>query len=71
MLIKFVDLQAQYREVQRRVERDLAEIHANSSYVGGPAVAAFEAEFAAFLGVRRVVGVSSRDQCSRSLPCFH
>jgi dTDP-4-amino-4,6-dideoxygalactose transaminase len=59
MLIKFVDLQAQYREVQRRVELDFAEIHANSSYVGGPAVAAFEAEFAAFLGVRRVVGVAS------------
>jgi dTDP-4-amino-4,6-dideoxygalactose transaminase len=59
MLIKMVDLKAQYREVQRRVDLDMAEIHAHSAYIGGPAVAAFEAEFAAYLGVRRVVGVAS------------
>jgi dTDP-4-amino-4,6-dideoxygalactose transaminase len=59
MSIKMVDLKAQFREIQHRVETDFAEIHANSSYIGGPAVAAFEAEFAAFLGVRRVVGVGS------------
>lgn len=59
MLVKMVDLKAQYREVQRRVDLDFAEIHSHSAYIGGPAVAAFEAEFAAFLGVRRVVGVAS------------
>jgi dTDP-4-amino-4,6-dideoxygalactose transaminase len=59
MPIKMVDLKAQYREIHQRVESDFAEIHANSSYIGGPAVAAFESEFARFLGVRRVVGVAS------------
>jgi dTDP-4-amino-4,6-dideoxygalactose transaminase len=59
MKIKFVDLAAQNREIHERVEREFAEIHERTAYVGGPQVAAFEAEFAAFLGVKRVVGVSS------------
>ena len=59
MKIKFVDLAAQNREIHDRVVREFAEIHERTAYVGGPQVAAFEAEFAAFLGARRVIGVSS------------
>ncbi len=59
MKIKFVDLAAQNREIRDQVEREFAAIHEQTAYVGGPQVAAFEAEFAAFLGARRVVGVSS------------
>ena len=59
MKIKFIDLAQQNREIRERVEREFAEIHERTAYVGGPQVAAFESEFAAFLGVRRVVGVSS------------
>jgi dTDP-4-amino-4,6-dideoxygalactose transaminase len=57
--IKFIDLAAQNCEIRERVEREFAEIHKAAAYVGGPQVAAFESEFAAFLGVRRVVGVGS------------
>jgi dTDP-4-amino-4,6-dideoxygalactose transaminase len=59
MTIKFVDLAAQNREIAGRVGPELAELMESCGYVGGPAVDAFEREFASFLGVRRVVGVSS------------
>jgi dTDP-4-amino-4,6-dideoxygalactose transaminase len=57
--IKFVDLAAQNAEIHDDVEGRLTEIHAHTSYIGGPAVKQFEDEFAAYLGVPHVVGVSS------------
>jgi dTDP-4-amino-4,6-dideoxygalactose transaminase len=59
MKIKFLDLAAQNREIKVQVDRGLEEIHDAASYVGGPQVAAFENEFAAFLGARHVVSVAS------------
>ena len=59
MPIKFLDLAAQNREIMPQVERGFEEIHEKTSYVGGPQVAAFENEFAAFLGARHVIGVAS------------
>jgi dTDP-4-amino-4,6-dideoxygalactose transaminase len=59
MAIKFLDLAAQNREIGARVAADFEAIHAATSYVGGPAVAAFEAEFARYLGAAHVVGVGS------------
>ena len=59
MTIKFLDLAAQNREIMSQVERGFEEIHEKTSYVGGPQVAAFENEFANFLGARHVVSVSS------------
>jgi len=59
MAIKFLDLAAQDREISARVAQEFAAIHASTSYVGGPAVTAFEQEFARYLGVANVVGVSS------------
>ncbi len=59
MPIKFLDLAAQNREIMPQVERGLEEIHEKTSYVGGPQIAAFENEFAAFLGARHVVSVAS------------
>src|ERR1700731_449929 len=59
MTIKFVDLVAQNQEIHHHVESELAHLHRDASYVGGPQVAAFEAEFASYLGVKRVVGVGS------------
>lgn len=59
MRIKFVDLEAQNLEIRERVEHELADIHQRTAYVGGPQVRAFEEQFAAYLGVRRVVGVAS------------
>lgn len=59
MQIKFVDLAAMNDEIRVRVDRELAEIHRNTAYIGGPQVEAFEKEFAEFLGVRHVIGVGS------------
>lgn len=59
MQIKFINLAAQNREIREEVEREFAEIHKNTAYVGGATVAAFEEEFATFLGVRHVIGVGS------------
>jgi dTDP-4-amino-4,6-dideoxygalactose transaminase len=57
--IKFVDLAAQNLEIREDVESALSEIHRSTAYVAGPQVEAFEQEFAAYLGVRHVVGVGS------------
>ncbi len=59
MRIKFVDLAAQDAEISDDVERRFSEVKDATAYVGGPTVAAFEREFAEFLGVRNVVGVAS------------
>src|SRR5260370_31587672 len=59
MKVKFRDLPGPNCEIRERGEREFAEIQKAAAYVGGPQVAAFESEFAAFLGVRRVIGVSS------------
>jgi dTDP-4-amino-4,6-dideoxygalactose transaminase len=57
--IKLVDLAAQNTEIWTEVERELDEIHRDTAYIGGPQVAAFEEEFAEYLGVRCVAGVGS------------
>jgi len=59
MKIPLVDLSAQHREVAEEVERGMAEVMANTAFVLGPQVAAFEEEFAAFSGVRHCVGVAN------------
>jgi dTDP-4-amino-4,6-dideoxygalactose transaminase len=58
-MIKFLDLARQNNEIISDVERKFAQIHQNTSYIDGPQVAEFENEFAAYLGVRRVIGVGS------------
>src|SRR5579871_4073407 len=59
MQIKFVDLAAMNDEIRDRVDREMAAIHKNTAYIGGPHVEAFEKEFAQFLGVPHVIGVGS------------
>jgi dTDP-4-amino-4,6-dideoxygalactose transaminase len=59
MQIKFVDLSAMNDEIRERVDCEMAEIHKNTAYIGGPHVEAFEREFAEFLGVPHVIGVGS------------
>lgn len=58
-MIKFLDLAAQNHEIAAEVDRELSRIHHHTSYIDGPQVAAFEQEFANYLGARRVVGVGS------------
>jgi len=57
--VTMVNLAMQNAEIETEVNAALAEIHRTTSYVGGPAVEAFEHDFAEYLGVRHVIGVSS------------
>src|SRR5579859_6946918 len=59
MRIRFVDLAAQNVEIAERVQRELAEVHQNTAYVGGPQLEAFEKEYAEFVGARHAIGVAS------------
>jgi dTDP-4-amino-4,6-dideoxygalactose transaminase len=58
-LIPFVDLRAQYATLRGEMLPALEEVLAGGTYVLGPRVAEFEEAFAAYLGARHCVGVSS------------
>jgi dTDP-4-amino-4,6-dideoxygalactose transaminase len=57
--IPLVDLKAAYRRLQPEIDAAVSRVLAGGRYILGPEVAAFEAEFAAYLGVDQVVGVAS------------
>jgi dTDP-4-amino-4,6-dideoxygalactose transaminase len=57
--IPLVDLMLQHAQVVEEVERGFAEVLASGAYVGGPAVASFEREYADYLGVRHCIGVGN------------
>ena len=59
MTIPLVDLKWQHEQVRDDVEQGWQEVLAATSFVQGPAVAAFERELAAYLGVEHVVGVAN------------
>ncbi|WP_158881468.1 DegT/DnrJ/EryC1/StrS family aminotransferase [Amycolatopsis anabasis] len=57
--IPLVDLAAQHDQVADEVAAGWAEVLKATAFVGGPQVAAFEAEFAEFCGVGHCVGVAN------------
>ncbi|GAA2025102.1 DegT/DnrJ/EryC1/StrS family aminotransferase [Catenulispora yoronensis] len=57
--IPLVDLAAAHAEIAEEVEAGFAEVLARTAFVGGPAVAEFEREYAEFGGVRHCVGVGN------------
>jgi len=57
--VPLVDLKAAHAEVADAVEAGWKRVIENTAFVLGPDVAAFEAEFAAYCGVRRCVGVAN------------
>jgi dTDP-4-amino-4,6-dideoxygalactose transaminase len=57
--IPLVDLSAAHDEVAEEVRAGFARVLAQTAFVGGPEVAAFEAEYAAFTGVPHCVGVAN------------
>jgi dTDP-4-amino-4,6-dideoxygalactose transaminase len=57
--IPLVDLAAQHRLVADEVAAGWAQVLDRTAFVNGPQVAAFEREYAAYLGVRHCVGVAS------------
>lgn len=59
MAVPFLDLHAQYRSIQSEIDDGIARVIRNSTFAGGPEVAAFEKEFAAYCGASHCVGLSS------------
>lgn len=59
MRVPLVDLGAQQEEIDDEVRIGLDEVFDSTAFVGGPAVAAFELEYAAFLGASHCVGVGN------------
>jgi dTDP-4-amino-4,6-dideoxygalactose transaminase len=59
MQVPFLDLKVQYRQIATELKPVLEEIMANGAFIGGPQVAAFEEEFAAFCGGGYCVGLNS------------
>ncbi len=57
--IPFVDLTAQYESIRHEIDAAIAAVIAETSFVGGPHVKAFEEEFARYCGVHHCVGVAN------------
>ena len=57
--VPFVDLQPSNARIKDRVLRAIAEMIDRGDFIGGRAVAEFEERFAAYVGRRHAVGVSS------------
>jgi dTDP-4-amino-4,6-dideoxygalactose transaminase len=58
-MIPFVDLQAQYQALKPEIDRAVLDVFEHAQFILGPAVAAFERDFAAYCRVPEAVGVSS------------
>jgi dTDP-4-amino-4,6-dideoxygalactose transaminase len=58
-MVPFLDLKGQYQELAPEIEPAVRRVLAGASYILGDEVAAFESEFASYLGARHAVGVSN------------
>ncbi|MDP9023983.1 MAG: DegT/DnrJ/EryC1/StrS family aminotransferase, partial [Candidatus Eremiobacteraeota bacterium] len=59
MAIAFLDLTAQHAEIAAELDAAFRRVVARSQYILGPELEAFEAEFAAYCGVKHCIGVGS------------
>jgi len=58
-MIPYVDLKAQYRAIKPEIDAAIAHTLESSQFILGPAVAAFEKEFAQYTGAAAGIGVNS------------
>jgi len=58
-MIKFLDLHAQYQSIRPEIDAAIAQVIAQTAFVGGPFVKDFEAKFAEYCGVKHCVGVAN------------
>jgi dTDP-4-amino-4,6-dideoxygalactose transaminase len=58
-MVKFLDLQAQYRSIQPQIDEAIARTIASASFIGGPDLTTFEHAFAAFHDTSHCVGVAN------------
>jgi dTDP-4-amino-4,6-dideoxygalactose transaminase len=59
MKVPLVDLAAQHQEIADEIAPQLHDVLECGAFIGGPAVAEFEREYAKFVGVDHVVGVGN------------
>lgn len=59
MNVPFLDLQAQYQAIKHHIDEGIRGVLETSSYIQGPAVERFEAEFADYIGAKHVIGVAN------------
>ena len=59
MRIPFVNLHAQYLTIKHEIDRAIAEVIAESAYIRGRHVEAFETSWAGTLGVKRCVSCAN------------
>ncbi len=57
--IPFYDIGNSYRELKQEIDAAIAKVMAKGWYILGEEVAAFEQEFAAYIGVKHCIGVSN------------
>jgi len=57
--VPFLDLKTQYNSIRDEISAALEGVLENTAFAGGPFVAQFEKEFAAFCGTKHAVGVGS------------
>lgn len=58
-MIPFLDLKAEYEPIAGEVQEALQRVFERGQFILGPEVSAFEAEFAAYLGVAHAIAVAS------------
>jgi dTDP-4-amino-4,6-dideoxygalactose transaminase len=58
-LIRFLDLQEQYRQIKPEIDAAIFRVVDSGQFVLGPSVAAFEQRFAAYCGVKYCVALNS------------
>jgi dTDP-4-amino-4,6-dideoxygalactose transaminase len=58
-MIPFVDLPAQYRALKPEIDAAVGRVLENAQFILGPAVAAFEKDFATFCHTTEAIGVNS------------
>jgi dTDP-4-amino-4,6-dideoxygalactose transaminase len=59
MNVPFLDLKAQFRQIEHEVVPMVKDAMENAAFIGGPQVSGFESEFAAFCDSKYCVGVNS------------
>jgi dTDP-4-amino-4,6-dideoxygalactose transaminase len=57
--MKFLNLQAEYRELRSEIDQAMARVVDRNQFILGPEVEAFEQEFAAYCEVTHAIGVNS------------
>ncbi len=59
MRVPFLDLKVQYESIRSEIADAIQQVLDRTAFAGGPFVAQFEKEFAAFCGTRYAIGVGS------------